>query len=627
MVSDDQKQTFGYMGKILHVDLSTEKTWVEEPPENFYRTYMGGAALIGYYLLKENSPAADPLDAGNALVFSSGVLTGIPVSGAGRSGVGARSPLTGGFAHAEAGGHWGAELKLAGWDAVIIHGKAARPVYLEIVDDRVAIRDASDLWGLEVLETEAAIKARMGEQHARVASIGPAGERLVRFAAIVNDRRSVAGRSGMGAVMGAKNLKAIGLRGHHRVPLADSDRIKELARKMIQSIPTAVFNFHEYGTGAAIPSLLEIGNMPIRNWGDGTLQDGASLSAIILKDTIRVGMESCYACAVRCKKMVQVGAPWNVRREYGGPEYETIAGFGSNCGVVDLKAVSLANQICAANGLDTISASGTVAFAMECFERGILTREDTGGIELRFGNAQAMIQVLRLITERKGIGNVLAEGSRQAARLIGRGSEEFAVHVKGLEAGYHDPRLKPGLGIAYAINPVGADHMVQMHDTSFATPEGMSLPSFFGVLDPVPVTDLGPQKARLLATVLPWAQVQDSLLMCQFVPWSADDVVELVKATTGWKTSLAELHKVGQRALAMGRLFNHRCGISLDYDVLPPRFFQPTKTGPHKDFAMPREAWLAGRDWTYRLLGWDPATGLPTPAKLVELGLDWLLAT
>ncbi len=612
---------YGRMGKVLHVDLTTRRTWVEEPSEEFYRTYMGGAAMIGYYLLKEVPAGADPLGPENRLIFTSGVLTGLPASGAGRHGVGAKSPLSGGYGKSEVGGFWGSELKFAGWDAVVIQGIASEPVYLSIIDDQVTFRDASHLWGQEVLETERAIQAELNERRARVACIGPAGEKMVRYAAIMHDLRSVAGRMGLGAVMGAKKLKAVAVRGHTRVPVAKPEVISQMAKAQAAT-PSRM---SELGTGGHLMDGLISGNLPVRNFSDGTMDDVENDTAARMVELgYRVRMDGCYACAIRCKKVMQVGAPWNVRPEYGGPEYETLAGFGPNCGITNLEAIMLANQICNAQGLDTISASGTIAFAMDCFENGVLTKEDTGGLDLRFGNAEAMLDALRLITQREGIGDLLAEGSRGAAAEIGRGAEKYAVQVKGVESGLHDPRLKPGMGLVMGINPIGMDHMVGMGDTQFVNAgRGLEKAMVFGFLSPIPAPDLGPNKARLLSYMWPLTMAVDSLLLCQFVPWTPADIVALVEAATGWKTSLVEMAKLGERAIALGRLFNAREGMTPDDDVLPWRMFNPTKTGPHSEHGLDKEAWLEGRRWSYEMLGYDPATGLPTDAKLADLGLLW----
>lgn len=620
MAKEQTPAVYGRMGKVLHVDLTTQQTWIETPPEAFYRTYMGGAAMIGHYLLTQVPAGADPLGPENRLVFCAGVLTGVPTSGAGRHGVGAKSPLSGGFAKSEVGGYWGAELKFAGWDGIVIRGVSTTSVYLAIVDDQVTLRDASHLWGKEVLETERAIREELGDGRARVACIGPGGERLSAIACIMSDVRSAAGRLGLGAVMGSKRLKAVVVRGHGRVPVADAEAIREIARTQADGGRRS-----EFGTGGHLLDGLLSGNLPVRNFGDGTLEDVERDSASHMVELgYRVRMDTCYACAQRCKKVMQVGEPWNILAEYGGPEYETIAGFGPNCGIVHPEAIMLANQICNANSLDTISASGTIAFAMDCFEHGLLTLEDTSGIDLRFCSAEAMLEVLRLMVRREGIGNLLADGSRRAAERIGKGAIQYAVQSKGVESGYHDPRLKPGMGLVMGINPIGMDHMVGMADTQFVNEgRGLDKARNYGFLTPIAASDLGPNKARLLSYMWPYTMALDSLLICQFVGYEPRDLVALLSAATGWSTSLVEIAKVGERAIALGRLFNAREGFTPEDDMLPWRMFNPTKTGPHAEGGLDRDKWLEGRRWSYELLGYDPQTGMPTPAKLADLGLLW----
>ena len=622
----EQGNHYGWVGRILHVDLTAGRTWVEEPPEAFYRTYMGGAAMIGFYLTREVPADTDPLGPENRLIFSAGVLTGAPSSGLGRHAIGAKSPLSGGYGKAEVGGYWGAELKFAGWDGIVIEGRSPRPVYLAIADDEVELRDASRIWGKEVLESEQAIKEEMRDQRAHVACIGPAGERQVRYACIIQDCRSVAGRMGLGAVMGAKRLKAVSVRGHSKLPVADPAGLRSVAKSVLGRMPVTSQGMMDWGTGAYPKPYAEMGGIPIRNFRDGVLEGiENNCAARMVELGYRPSMDTCYACGLRCKKVTQVGEPWNVVPEYGGAEYETLAGFGANCGVTSLEAIMLANQICNAQGIDTISGSGTIAFAMECFENGLLTREDTGGIELRFGNAEAMIEVLKLIGERRGIGDLLAEGSRAAAQRIGQGAEAYSIQSKGIEAGYHDPRLKPGLGVVMGINPIGMDHMVGVHDTAYANP-GHSLDKAmsFGLPAGIPAQDLGPDKARLISYMFPFTVALDSLLVCQFVPYTTGEVVDLVRAVTGWNSSLAEVHKVGERALALARVFNARAGFAVADDQVPERLFTATRDGRHASGGINREQWNRAREWTYALLGWDASTGKPTPAKLADLGLLWL---
>ncbi|MCW4036511.1 MAG: aldehyde ferredoxin oxidoreductase, partial [Candidatus Bathyarchaeota archaeon] len=413
----------GYNGKILRVDLDKERTAVEESPETWYRTYLGGMGAVAYSLLKEVPAGSDPFSPENLLIMAPGVLTGAPFSGSGRNAVGGKSPLIRGFGEADVGGYWGAELKHSGFDAVVFKGVAKEPIWLWVRDGEAELRDASGLWGLEVGECQDRMREEVGENQAKTALIGPAGERLSRLACVVNDLNHAAGRSGMGAIMGSKRLKGVAVRGRNPPELADPEKVRELAKELVSRIQSRPFGLSEYGTGAAMDAGAASGNLPTRNFRDGSFEQASDIDAIAVKNRYRVGMGTCYACAVRCKKEVELEEPYVVERRYGGPEYETLAALGSDCGVSDLAAICKANELCQRYGLDTIGAGATIAFAMECYENGIITPEMTGGINLRFGNADAMLQVLEKIGEREGIGDLLAEGTMRAAEELGEGAE------------------------------------------------------------------------------------------------------------------------------------------------------------------------------------------------------------
>ena len=483
--------SFGYHRRILRVNLTDGQITVETPDDVFYRRYLGGAGFVAYYLLKEVPPDTDPLGPENRLIFACGPLTGAPLAGSGRNAIGARSPLTGAMGESEVGGFWGAELKAAGFDAIIVEGQAASPVYLWVHDGGSAgdlrptvgdlrptaeLRDAAHLWGLENKPAHTAIREELGEQRARIALCGPAGEKLVRYAAILADLKHAAGRTGLGAVMGSKKLKAIAVRGTGKLPLADPTQVGALARWMRNNYRDLMGKFPDLGTGISTVPYNRSGALPVRNFRDGHLDGADVLGREGLAEHVVIRMESCYACVVGCKKVASLDEPYPVDPAYGGTEYETATSLGSNCGVTDVYAVTKASERCNALGLDTISAGGTIAFAMECFEEGLLTTENTGGLDLRFGNAEVMLQLLELIAARQGIGDLLAEGSKRAAERIGvgkvklppqlwggprggGGAERFAVHVKGQEMPYHDPRIQHGLGLGYAVSYTGADHM------------------------------------------------------------------------------------------------------------------------------------------------------------------------
>ncbi|MFC1952432.1 aldehyde ferredoxin oxidoreductase family protein, partial [Chloroflexota bacterium] len=478
---------YGYNGKILRVDLSKGTTSAEEIDELFCRKYLGGAGFVSYFLLKELRPGIDPLGPENKLIFALGPVTGVSLPGNARNCIGAKSPLTGGYAKSEVGGFWNAELKHAGYDAIIVEGKAAKPVYLWIQDGEASIRDATHLWGKTMKETLETIKTELGDDRICVAGIGLGGENLVRIACIMNGLKNAAGRGGMGAVMGSKNLKAIAIRGHKGPEVADSERVKEI-RQWVLDNRKLWASFADYGTGApaGMQSGEAEGNLPVRNFRDGEFPDVSKIDGGAVKDTIGVKMEGCWGCPVRCKKVVKVDEPYSVDPDYGGPEYETLAAIGSNCGVSDLKAIAKGNELCGAYSLDTISTGVTISFAMECFENGLLTTKDTDGIELRFGNADAMLKTIELIARREGIGDILAEGTLCAAQKIGKGAMEFAMHVKGMEIPMHEPRVKAALGLGYMVNPHGADHCANLHDTMISQTGGqLDRIKPLGILEPL----------------------------------------------------------------------------------------------------------------------------------------------
>jgi len=615
----------GYNGKILRVDLSSGSIKTEEYPDHFYRQYFGGEGFISYFLLKELKPGVDPLGPDNKLIFAAGPLTGAPAGGCGRHSVGAKSPLTGAYGEADSGGYWGAELKMAGFDAIIIEGKAEKPVYLSIQDDKAELKDASHLWGMKALECQEAIRGELGDKNIKVAYIGPAGEKLVRFAAVMNDLDAAAGRTGMGAVMGSKKLKAIAVRGHQRVSIADTAVFKEIARWITDNTPITNKGMHDFGTARVVAVLDPVGGLPTRNFQLGSIEGAKKIDGQAMLDTIFVKRRACFACPVQCKREVKVDKPYVVDPRYGGPEYETIAAIGSDCGITDLPAISKANELCNAYGVDTISCGATIAFAMECFENGLLSTKDTGGIELRFGNTEAMLQMVEQIALRQGFGDVLAEGVARAAKKIGPAADEFAMHIKGQELPMHEPRLKQGMGVGYAISPTGADHCHNIHDTVYTdmTPS-LEMLQGLGILEPMAANDLSPAKIRLLKYYTEFIHLLNCMVCCYFVMSLSfvglDRFTQLVKAVTGWDTTFFELLKVAERSVNLARIFNLREGFTVADDTMPKRFFAPHPSGPLK-VALDPKAFEEGKKLYYDMMGWP--NGAPTPGRLGELGIEW----
>ena len=628
--------SYGYTGNILHLDLTSRKHWIEHPPETFYRTYWGGRALSLYYMLKEMKPHTDPLSPDNLLIFAPSVLTGTPAPAIPRYTVCAKSPLTGAQGESEAGGWWGPELKKAGFDALIIKGASMTPIYLWINEGKIEIKEAAHLWGKDTGTTQKIIKEELADDKVRIAQIGPAGENLVRFANIVNELSHFNGRNGLGAVMGSKKLKAIAVRGTKAIDLYDKEKVSQVTKEITQRVMENPLSrdLRESGTPGVIRPFYEAGCLPSYNWTTGYFKEGESLTAETYNKTILKRTEGCFACPIRCKRVAEVNEPdLKVDPSYGGPEYETIVAFGSICGISDLKYIAKANELCNKYTMDTISTGMVIAFAMQCYEEGLLTKEDTEGIELTFGNKEALLILVKKIAYREGLGDLLSQGSYLASQKIGKGSEKLIHQVKRQEIAMHDPRVKTGVGLQYALSDYGADHMKAAHDPFFKAQDsvGVKTMSGLGILEPVSPTEIGEKKVVLFKLLDIYWTVFDILGVCYFgyVPRSVgtmEELLEIVKSATGWETSWFELMKLGERSINMARIFNYREGLTSQDDTLPEVFYHPFKKGPlDGKLAIHKEDFQKALRLRYELMGWDADTGIPTPAKLIELGLNWLM--
>ena len=620
----------GYHGKVLHVDLTDGSIEVEEPEESFYRRYMGGSALGAYYLWQYAPVGADPLGPENVLVFALSALTGAPISGQSRLTTVAKSPLTGAIGDAQAGGFFPAQLKFAGYDAIVVRGRAPRPVYLWIDNDAVTLRPAGHLWGKVTGDAERMIREELGDQKIEVLQIGPAGEKLVRFAAIMNMSNRANGRTGMGAVMGSKNFKAIAVRGDARPALADRQGLIALARQGASGFEeSGVYGLGVLGTAGDLAGLQESGMLPSHHWRSGVFDGWQAIDGRAMSETILKRRDSCYACTVRCKRVVEVDDPqFPADPHYGGPEYETLACFGSYCDIDNLKAIAHANQLCNMYGMDTISCGATIAWAMDCYEAGILTGADTGGLPIQFGDAAMMVRLVEMIGRREGIGDLLAEGSVRAAERIGRGAAERVAAVKGMELPAHTARIKRSLSLIYGVNPFGADHQSSEHDPSYGLyPERMSR---IGLTAPQPVEAMNEEKVRFALRTQLLYSCLDSVNLCQFVfgpAWQLygpDELVQAVQQITGWNVTLEELMQVGARRLNLLRAFNAREGIGREQDTLPKKLQQALVGGPTAGHSVPLEEFERAKDWYYEQVGWDPETGTPTRATLEALELGWV---
>lgn len=620
----------GYHGKILHVDLTRGTFEVEQPDEAFYRRYMGGSALGTYYLLKNTPKGADPLGPENTLILSLSVLTGTPISGQSRMTATAKSPLTGAIGDAQCGGFWPAELKFAGFDAIVLKGRAAEPLYLWIHDGQYELRPAGHLWGKVTGEAEAMIRSELGDDKIEVLQIGPAGENLVRFSALINMSNRANGRTGMGAVMGSKNLKAVAVRGNMKPTVADRKRLIDLAKWGADGLEeSGAYSIAMLGTAGDLAGLQADGMLPTHHWRSGVFDNWEALDGKTMAATILKARDTCYACTVRCKRVVEVDeGGFHAQPLYGGPEYETLASFGSYNDIDNLAAVSHANQLCNMYGMDTISCGATISWAMDCFEQGILTTEHTGGMELRFGDATAMVKLVEMIARREGFGDVLAEGSARAAKVIGNGAEEYVAAVKGQELPAHTARVKRSLSLIYGVNPFGADHQSSEHDPAYSQfPERMAQ---LGLTNPQPSHLMNEAKVEFALTTQYLFSALDTVNVCQFVfgpsfmLYGPDQLVEAVQAITGWNITLDELLKVGERRLNMLRAYNTREGLGREADTLPKKLQQALVGGPSDGLFVSLEEFEQAKDWYYERAGWDVQTGNPTRSKLESLELNWV---
>jgi aldehyde:ferredoxin oxidoreductase len=631
----------GFWGRILRFDLAARQTNIVEPDPLLYRRYMGGRNLALHFLLHELEPGIDLLSPENKLVFMTSVVTGAPISGQGRHTAAAISPLTGGLADSQCGGWWGAELKFCGWDGIILEGRAASKSYLLIEDEKVSLLAADDLSGKETGEVQKTLRERHGPK-VRIMQCGPAGENGVLYANLTADCRNFHGRGGLGAVMGSKNLRAIVLKGSHKkLKVADPEGLNRIASWFAKSTKNhpAISLHHELGTSKGIVPVSVAGMLPTYNFQDGSFAGAEKISGETMKRELNGETETCYACAVSCKRSVEGGeGKFRVGREYGGPEYESIGLLGSNLGVDDITAVAACNQRCNALGLDTISAGLTLSWAVECFERGLLSEKDTGGLKLSWNDPSMYMDLLDDIATKKGFGELLAYGSRQAARNIGRGSERYAMQVKGQEFANHEPRGKWGVALGYAVSPTGADHLQAAHDPWFTNPGDDTLEfnwvdltdlSYTGILEPVPAEDLSPAKVRLFTYLQFIWGVHDVLDWCiftavpEFRALSLEQLTDIVGCVTGWKTSLFEILKAGERGITMARSFNTIRGLRDKDDQLPERMFEPMRGGTLKGHAIDRKAFDQALQLYYGMMGWD-SQGKPSRAKLEELSVGWI---
>ena len=619
---------------VFHVDLSRGTVETRTVPEDVYRKYPGGSALAAYLLLQAIPAGAEPLGPDNVLVMAVSPLTGLAISGQSRMTACARSPLTGAIGDSQCGGFFPAEMRSAAVDAIVFTGRAAEPVYLWVHDGHAELRPAGHLWGKVTGEVDRLLKEEVGDLKAEVAQIGPAGENLVRYAAIMNMVNRANGRTGMGAVMGSKRLKAVVVRGTKSPKPAQPAEFRGLVKRLkeLQEANPGINWFGQYGTAGVLAVQDKMGGQPTRNYTEGTFEQCKDIDGSTMVKTILKERDTCYACVVKCKRVVEVHDPdLEVDPVYGGPEYETLTFFGSMCGVGDLKLLARASADANMYGMDTISCGATIAWAMEAKAKGLL---DDGGLGLTWGDGRAVLRAIEAIARRQGVGDLLAEGSLRAAKTLGAAAVDLTVTVKGQELPAHMPQHKRSLGLIYAVNAFGADHQSSEHDSMLRAKPGslqrrrIAELGEFGDLD---LRDLSDAKVRFAYRTQCFYSALDSLGLCQFVwgpSWQLygpSDTVELVRYGTGWDATLEELLQAGERRIHLLRAFNAREGIGKAEDVLPKKLFQPLGgKGPTAGVALTTEEFERARETYYQLAGCDPATGYPTRAKLADLGLDWV---
>jgi len=569
---------------VYHVDLGRGTIETKTLPEDVYRKYPGGSALAAYLLLQSIPVGADPLGPDNVLVMAVSPLTGLAISGQSRMTACARSPLTGAIGDSQCGGFFPAEMRAAGADAIVFTGQAKEPVYLWLNDGKAELRPAKHLWGKVTAEVDSLLKKEIGDEKVEIAQIGPAGENLVRFAAIMNMVNRANGRTGLGAVMGSKRLKAVVVRGSKWPKPAAPEAFRGLVKRLkeLQEANPGIVWFGQYGTPGVLAIQDKVGGQPTRNYTEGLFEHAKDIDGSTLAKTILKERDTCYACVVKCKRTVEVHEPGlDIDPVYGGPEYETLTFFGSMCGVGDLKLLSKASADANMYGMDTISAGATIAWAMDAKQKGLL---DDKGLGLAFGDGQSVLRAIEAIALRRGAGDLLAEGSLRAAKTLGQAAVDLTVTVKGQELPAHMPQHKRSLGLVYAVNAFGADHQSSEHDTALRAKPGTLQRRRLEELDiagDLALTDLSDAKVRFAFRSQCFYSALDTLGLCQFVwgpSWQLygpSETVELVRSGTGWQATMDELLEIGERKINLMRAFNAREGIGKAADVLPKKLFQP----------------------------------------------------
>ena len=619
-----------YTGKILNIDLDNGTITQEILPEIFYRHFIGGNGLGARVLYERMKPRVDPLGADSVLGFVTGPLTALNIPGSGRYTVVAKSPLTLGWGEANSGGFWGSELKWAGFDALFIRGISNKPVYLSIVEGKAELKDALHLWGKDTNETEQIIQQELGDSRVRVACIGPAGENLSLMAGIVNDRGRIAARSGLGAVMGSKKLKAVAVssgKTRAKIEALNPSGLKAAREEFAARVKASKFHQHmsTNGTGGGLSFLVSIGDSPTRNWlttGKDSMPTANKLDSPNM-DKYKLESYGCQACPIRCGALIKVQeGNFQTNGEVHRPEYETMAAFGSLCLNDDVESIIKANELCNLYGLDTIGVGGAIAFGIECYENGLINKGDTEGIELKWGDGNAIVALTEKICLRRGIGGILADGVKKAAEKIGKDSIQYAMHIGGHRLPYHDPRQNPSLGASFLCAAQPSCHTsstgAHMLETGIDLgPDPLMKSPKFGVF-----TDFD-KKGPLFTKGEAYNQLLNAAGLCSlYALFFYMPLVELLTPATGWNINWEEGLTIGKRIMTLTQAFNVREGITPDMFTLPKRLKTPLSVGPASgisiDFDLVKKSWFEAMEW-------DIITGKPRAKSLVDLGLSNLV--